>query len=194
MRLQTWMPRSRAGQHHLRVKRGDPPRITAVRHDLPLAVFLAHLDDGTTVAGHLDVDDLTRQPRERLVVFAIPREHQFLVGVLVVDAQQAVFRIAGTERQRHVTDEVIVVAELAKLRRYAVCGGVEARSARHDAVSPANQHVGTVARRDVVIGIHAVRDPGKAERRFRTAGRGDRGRLDLAHQCQRRQCPDGRDA
>ena len=56
--------------------------------------------------------------------------HHVRVGIFVVDAQQAVLAVAGTDRQRHVADEIAVVAELLRLAVGGERGRVEGHVAR----------------------------------------------------------------
>ncbi len=62
-----------------------------------------------------------------IVVLAEAGEHHLFVGVLVVDAQQAVLGVVGAEGQGDIADEVVVVAELlawaAALWAYGSNGG-----------------------------------------------------------------------
>ena len=114
--------------------------------------------------GHLDVrhvlGDLAEAGLLGVLRTGKAREHDLLVGVLVVDHEQAVL---GAALDREEADEVVVVAELLLLRGGGLRVHVEGGRARQDGIAPADQHVGAVARRDVVGLVDAGLDLGEAE-------------------------------
>lgn len=117
-------------------------RILAVRDHPPLAVVFLDLDDGAAVTGHLDRDDFSGDAFVfvlRVVVFAQTGEHHLSARVFVVDAEQAVFRIVGAQRERDITDEVVVVAELPALCVGTLPVGIECGCVGYYRVSPTHQ-------------------------------------------------------
>ena len=87
-------------------------------------------------------------------------EHQLLVGVLVVDHEQAVL---GAALDREVAEEVVVVPELLLLLLGGLRHRVEGRGAGQDRVAPADQDVGSVAQGDVVVSVDARPHLGEPE-------------------------------
>ena len=96
----------RAGDPHLGVQR-DAPRVLAVFDHAPFAAFHLDLNDRAVVGHHLD-------PRllRRLRIPAEVGEHKLWVGVLVVGMNKPVLGVVRAQRQRHVGEEIAVVAEL----------------------------------------------------------------------------------
>ncbi len=156
----------------------DAPVVAAARDRLPLAAVLDDLDDAVAVRRHFDVGLLPVE--RRLLVDA--GEHQMLVGVFVIDAEETVRPVARTGRQRQVADVVAVVAELLRLRLRRLVVRVERRRIGEDGIAPADEDVGGVAGRDVMGLVIDMRDFGKGERGVRgigerpaaDAGRGER--------------------
>ena len=154
----------RAGELHLGVRGGDAPVVLAVRHHLPAAVDLADLEYRAAMRGHLDVRHVLRHLAEAgLLGILRTREagkHDLLVGVLVIDHEQAML---GTALEREVADEIVVVAELLLLRRGGLRVRVERWGSRQDRVTPTDQDVGAVARGDVMGLIDAGLDLSEPE-------------------------------
>jgi hypothetical protein len=115
------------------------------------------------VGGHLDLHLLLGQAVEGTLLLA-HRPHQVRVGVLVAHAQEAVLGVIGAERQGHVGHEVVVVAELLRLRRRGLVGDVEGRRVAEHLVAPADQNLGAIAGRGLHAGGHVVGDLLEAER------------------------------
>lgn len=152
------MAGGRAGKLHLGVG-GDAAVELAVAHHLPLAAVLADLDDGAAMGRHLDVDLLLAERRHLGCLLAVlvddlddAGEHQMRVGVLVVDHQQAML---GRAVDRDIADIVVVVAELFCLGLGRLLCRVEFRRVGKQRIAPAQQHVGIVARRDMVLVVDA---------------------------------------
>ena len=114
--------------------------------------------------GHLDVRHVLRHLAEaRLLGVLRTREagkHDLLVGVLVIDHEEAML---GAALEREVAHEVVVVAELLLLGRGGLRVRVERRGTRQDRVAPADQNVGAVARGHVMGLVDAGLDLGEAE-------------------------------
>ena len=93
-------------------------------------------------------------------------EHQMLVGVFVVDDEQAVL---GRAVERDVADIVVVVAELLRLGFRRLVERVELGRVGEDRIAPAQQDVGVVARGDMVLVVDAGLDlvEGEGGRRSR---------------------------
>ena len=164
--LQPRMAGGGAGDLH-RGLGGDAAVLGAVADHLPLAVDLADLDDAAAMGGHFDGDAIgigVRHHDLALLDRDDAREHQVLVGVFVVDHEQAVL---GRAVDRDVAHEVVVVAELARLRLRGLVQRVELGRVGEDRVAPAQEHVGVVAFGHVVIGVDAGRHLGEAELRAR---------------------------
>jgi hypothetical protein len=111
--------------------------------------------------------------RGQLLGVAEAGEHDLLVRVLVVDAEQAVLARAV---DREVAQVVVVVAELEPLLLGGLRHRVELGSARQHRVAPADQDLGLVAGRDVVLLVDARRDLAEPEARRGRARRARRGR------------------
>ncbi len=129
-------------------RRREPPVVApALPHRPPLAgvVDPLDLDHGQPVGGHRDLALLDGGA----VGAEHAGEHQFLVGVLVVDHQQ---RALGTPEpgplQRDHGHVVVVVAELLRLGGRRLVVRVEPRRAGHHRVAPADHHGVVVAVRD----------------------------------------------
>ena len=115
------------------------------------------------------------------------------VGVFVIDDEQAVL---GRAVDRNEADEVVVVAELARLRFRRLVRRVEVRGIGEESVAPAQKHVGVIAFGHVMVGIDARGDFLEVEarrtrlrmrlvgrhQRQRRHGRGDRRRSQRALQ------------
>src|SRR3546814_16003883 len=71
---------------------------------------------------------------------------------------QAAVRVVGAEGQADVADEVVVVAELLRLRGGTLLQRVERGRIREDRIAPADEHLGAVARGHVVRLVDAVGD------------------------------------
>src|SRR3546814_13357619 len=86
---------------------------------------------------------------------------------------QAAVWTVGAEGQADVADEVVVVAELLRLRGGTLLQRVERGRIREDRIAPADEHLGAVARGHVVRLVAAVGDLvpqveiGRASRRER---------------------------
>ena len=120
--------------------------------------------------GHLDIDLLLgeRGDFERLLAVLLDdlddaREHQMRVGVFVVDHQQAML---GRAVDRDIADIVVVVAELLCLGLGRLLGRIEVRRIGKQRIAPAQQHVGVVARRHMMLvvdaGLKLVEGEGRA--------------------------------
>ena len=114
--LDAVMAGDRAGQLHFGGG-GDAAVELAVAHDLPLAGFLADLDDGAAMGGHLDVDLLLG--RAGCSTLTLPSTIVTMPGNIRcglvyswLTTQQAVL---GRAVERDVADIVVVVAELPGL-------------------------------------------------------------------------------
>ena len=110
---------------------------------------------------HFDFGDLPRHLRERRcaatprILPAEARKHQLLVGVLVIDAQQAVLGGIGGAGKREVAEIVVVVAELLGLPLLGQLGGIEGGRSGQHRIAPTNQDVCIVAFGNVVLVIDA---------------------------------------
>ena len=87
----------------------------------------------------------------------------------MVDHEQAVL---GAALDREVADEVVVVAELLLLGGGGLRTRIESRRARQDRVAPADQDVGLVAGRHVMVLVDASLDFGEAEAGVAACGLG----------------------
>ncbi len=182
--LDTIMAGDGSGERHFGVD-GDTAVQLAIAHHLPLAAFLADLDDGAAMGCHFDIDLVLAERRklERLLAVLLHHlddagEHQMRVGVFVVDHQKPVL---GRTFQRDVTDEIVVVAELPGLRRGGLPGRIEVRCVGEQWITPAQQHVGIVTGGDMVLVVNAGLDFVEGESRTAPG----RARLVGAHQGKR---------
>ena len=128
--------------------------------------------------GHLDVDLLLGERRDARcllpscsTIVTMPGNIRCGVGVFVVDHEQAVL---GRAVERDEADEVVVVAELPRLRGGGLVRRVEGRRVGEERVAPAQQDVGVIALGDMVVGVDAGLDLVEVE------GRTRRGRAALA--------------
>ena len=138
------MTGSRAGDVHRRVG-GDAAGVLGILDDLPFAIDATDLDHGAAMGGDLDVHQVPGHLREVDVLGILDadaREHQLLVGVFVVGHEQAVVARAV---DRHIADEIGVVAELARLAFGRLACGVEFRRVGEQRIAPAQEHLGVVA-------------------------------------------------
>jgi hypothetical protein len=174
----------RAGNPTLGSKRGDAAIVWAALDHRPRVcrVVATDLDDAVAVRGQLHLALLAGQFGE----FAFPNagEHQVIVGVLEIDAQQAVPGARRALRQRHPADEVVVIAPLQGLLRSGLLQRIERRRTLNQRIAPADQRLGLVAGRDRVrLGV-AVRHFLEGERRRRRLRLASKA---IAERCQRRQ-------
>lgn len=137
---------------------------------------------------HFDGDEIRRHAGEAdafAVLAAEAGEHQFLIGVFVIDHEQAV---AGRRvGQGEIAKEIVVVAELALLRGGALRQRIKAGRVGEHRIAPADQNVGVVVLRDLVAFAGAGNEFAKFEtgvgglgalrrqQRQRADGGGDRG-------------------
>ena len=145
---------------------GDPAVVAAVADVGPRAArgAAAQLDDGEAVGGHRDA--LLLGERRRV---GRRREHDGLVGVLVVDDREGAAAAAAVHGKD--VEVVAVVAELLLLRGGALVRRVELGGVREQRVAPADDGLPRPALRHR-HGIHGGGDRGRWRR---SAGRG-RGR------------------
>ena len=102
------------------------------------------------------------------------RVQQAIIGVFVVDGQQAALAVRRAKRQREVGHAVVVHAGLQRLFFGAVAGVLlEGRLlARHaDRIAPGVQHLGGIASRHMHHVIRRERQAGKAQAQRRGRGR-----------------------
>ena len=136
----------------------DAARIFRIVDDEPGAAFAFDFDDAAAMGLHRSAHEIFRHAAHGLrtgFAHGDTRIHEFVVGIFVIDDEQA---MARTAVERNVTDEVVVVAKLAGLGLGRGLRGIEWRCAVEDLVAPTHQHLGIVARRDVVV---FVRTSGK---------------------------------
>ena len=146
------MTGSGAGDAHLGFG-GDAAGVLRIRHHGPFSVRTLDFENRAAVRHHLDLDQLARNALEADVLGVLAanaREHQFFVGVFVIDNQQAVIRAAV---DRDVAEVIVVIAELARLGLGGLLLGIEVGRVRQHLVAPADQHIGVVAFRDVVVWV-----------------------------------------
>ena len=96
------------------------------------------------MGGHLDVHEILGHLGERHVLgflHADIREHQFLVGVLVIDDQET---MVAAVLDRDVAHEITVVAELACLLFRRLGLWVEGQGVGKHRIAPAQEDVGIV--------------------------------------------------
>jgi hypothetical protein len=100
------------------------------------------------MGGQLDVH---HHPRLALI-FAVPvREHQFGVGVFMVDDQQAALRVRAPSWQGQESDEIGIIAELPSLYSRLLGAGVEGWGIGEHWVTPADDDVILIAIGDTVL-------------------------------------------
>lgn len=152
--------------------------------------MLLDLNDGVPVGSHLDIDHFPGLPGEIIRANAI--EHQLTVGVLVVDGQQTVPGVVGTQRQREIADVVVVVPKLRLLRLRRLVVDVEVRSTGGHGIAPADQNASVIPFGDVHLFVIAVGQflEGKRGDRFReglAAGASNDGAANSRHRSGNRQ-------
>jgi hypothetical protein len=155
-RLHPGVARRRAGDAHRRVGI-DAASVAAAVDDLPAATLSSDLDHRAAVCGHLDRGLRLVGAQARLAALADAGQHQVGVRVLVVDHHQEAVarRVAG--RQRMQAEEVVVVAELQRLRGAAQFGRIIRCGAGQHRIAPADQDLHLVVVRHVVRRIVDVR-------------------------------------
>jgi hypothetical protein len=89
---------------------------------------------------------------------------------LVVYAQQTPGRARRTPWQRHVSEEIVVVAELDFLLRRGLAAGAVCRSAAMEGIALPYQHLRVIARRHLMPVGPAGVDLGEGERRRSVGG------------------------
>ena len=154
--LQAFVAGRRTVDRHLG-ERADAAVIATVAHDLPFIAVADDLHDGDAMRSHLDIDELLRHVLEasRVLTFLQAREHQFFIGVFVIDAEDAVLARAI---ERKIGDVVVVVAELLQLRGRALPERIECRGIREQRIAPAEQAPGTIPFGDMVGKVDARLD------------------------------------
>jgi peroxiredoxin len=142
-------------------KRADAAVMGAVEHDAPSIAVAGDLNDGHAMGGHLDLDQFRRHLLEAGRVLAPDaREHDLLVGVFVIDAEESA-RPALIERdEAHI---VVVVAELLQLRRGTLRAWIEGRRIGEQRIAPAEQHLRVVAGSQMMRLVDARLDFREAE-------------------------------
>ncbi len=155
-RLHPLVPHRGSIDCHRRVGRADAAVIGAVAHGPPPILALRDFDDGDAVGRHFDRDELGRHVWKADQILASDAgEHDLLVGIFVIDAEEAA-PAAFVERQEG--DVVVVVTELLQLRRGALPQRVEGRRVGKQGIAPTEQHVSPVSLGDMVGAVDAGRD------------------------------------
>ena len=154
--LQAFVAGRRTVDRHLG-ERADASVIATVAHDLPFIAVADDFHDGDAMCSHLDIDKLLRHVLEasRVLTFLQAREHQFFIGVFVIDAENPVLARAI---DRKIGDVVVVVAELLQLRGSALLERIEGRGIREQRIAPTEQAPGLIPIGDVIGKVDARLD------------------------------------
>src|SRR5690606_909950 len=106
------------------------------------------------MSGHGYLDDFARVEGKEIVL-RVARMHQLIIRIFMVDAEQAAITRIGAVRQRDEAYEVIIVAELAELRRGTLVMRIKLRRVLQNGVAPADENIGRVICGDVVSAVDA---------------------------------------
>src|SRR5207344_2715383 len=91
----------------------------------------------------------------RILTLLQGREHQFFVGVFVIDAKEP---MAAAAVDREIGDVVVVVAELPELRGCGLRERIERQGIRKELVAPSDQGPSLVAVGDMMVDVDACLD------------------------------------